>query len=213
MLPIAQDDMCGMPEYETTCDCGCCLPPLILHPFSTPSDASTLLSCSRASELLHGASMHASRQAELERRVLEGRDCELRMLFYIGKDVVRWAEQCMDSVTRDSKAWPPQTLFQSFIALLTDTPPPNVTSKLRKWGVVDFRRVFSRAVGLNSVFSELPRRETLTSEFLREYYRYAEHMHSCRQSTCAYARLDPQNIRLEVYASGEYADLLERGLT
>jgi len=135
------------------------------------------------------------------------------MLFYIGKDVVRWADQCIDFVGRNPKPWPAQTLFQSFIALLTDTPPANVTSKLRKWGVVDFRRVFSRAVGLNSVFAELPRRETLTIEFVRDYYRYAEQMHSCRQSTCAYTRLDPQYVKLEVYASGEYADLLEKGLS
>ncbi len=205
--------MSGMPDDENRCACGSSLPPLILHPFSTPSDATTLLTCSKASELLHTVPVKEGRQAELEKRVLEGRYCELRMLFYIGKDVVRWAEQCMDAVKRKPGNWAPHTLFQSFIALLTDNPPANVTAKLRKWGVVDFRRVFSRAVGLNSVFAELPRRDSLTTEFLREYYRYAEHMFSCRQSTCNFARLDPETVTLEVYASGEYADLLERGFS
>ena len=213
MLRFAPDDMSGMPEYESTGGRVCSLPPLVLHPFSNSADASTLLACSRASELLHSTSIQETRQAELEKRVLDGRYCEVRMLFYIGKDLLRWAEQCLDSVRRSSHAWPPETQFQSFVALLTETPPANVATKLRKWGVVDFRRVFSRAVGLNSVFAELPRRESLSPDFLREYYRYAEHMFSCRQSSCVFARLDPQAVTLEVYASAEYAELLERGLS
>ena len=52
-LRFAADDMSGMPDDENTCACGSSLPPLILHPFSTPSDATTLLTCSKASELLH----------------------------------------------------------------------------------------------------------------------------------------------------------------
>ncbi len=202
-----------MPDHESPCGRACSLPPLVLHPFSNSADASTLLACSRASELLHGTAIQATRQEELEKRVLDGRYCEVRMLFYIGKDVVRWAEQCLDSVRRKPQAWPAQMELQTFVALITDTPPPNVTTKLRKWGVVDFRRVFSRAVGLNSVFAELPKRDSVTAEFLREYYRYAEHMFSCRQSSCAFARLDPQTVGFEVYASSEYAELLERGLS
>jgi hypothetical protein len=191
----------------------CLLPPLVLHPFSNSKDASTLLACSRASELLNKGSSRCAGEAELERRVLEGRYCELRMLYYIGRDVVRWVDQCLDSLRRGPEFPNPEIRFQSFMVLLTETPPSNVTAKLRKWGVVDFRRVFSRAVGLNSVFAELPSQESLSPDFLREYHRYAEFMYSCRQSSCTFARLDPQSMPFEVYASGEYAELLERGLS
>ncbi len=201
----------GMVEPQIRSGCNCCLPPLILHPFSNQADASTLLACSRASELLTKSLVSTPREAELERRVLEGRYCEVRMLFYIGRDVIRWVEQCLDFVKRNP-GWGTDIRFQSFMLLLTESPPSNVTSKLRKWGVVDFRRVFSRAVGLNCVFSELPKLESLCPEFLREYYRYAEYMFSCRLSSGSFARLDPKRVGFEVYASGEYAELLERGL-
>jgi hypothetical protein len=187
------------------------LPPLVLHPFSSSKDASTLHACSRASELLNKGGT-GDVGDELERRVLEGRYCELRMLYYIGKDIVRWVEQCLDSLKRSTVYYNPEIRFQSFMFLLTDTPPPNVTAKLRKWGVVDFKRVFSRAVGLNSIFAELPARDSLCAEFIREYHRYAEFMYSCRQATCSFARVDPRTMTFEVYASGEYAELLERGL-
>src|SRR5579875_3084317 len=73
------------------------LPPLILHPFSTPDDASVLMQSSRASLALQGFLPVEEGSAEdLDRRLLRGRYAELRMLYYIGKDLTRWMEQCAE---------------------------------------------------------------------------------------------------------------------
>ncbi|MBV8812781.1 MAG: hypothetical protein JO033_29265, partial [Acidobacteriaceae bacterium] len=75
------------------------LPPLILHPFSTPEDSSVLMESSRASLALQGFLPRDETPAEeLDRQLLQGRYAELRMLFYIGKDVARWTEQCVETV-------------------------------------------------------------------------------------------------------------------
>src|SRR5271155_6243512 len=75
------------------------LPPLILHPFSDQAGPGKLVPSSRASLMLNGLLPQGeSTEDELTRKLLEGRVCEIRMLFFVGKDLVRWIEHCMDFV-------------------------------------------------------------------------------------------------------------------
>jgi hypothetical protein len=203
--------MCGMPDSKPT-EVQYRLPPLVLHPFSTAADAARLLESNRAGLMLRGLVPHSQEEANLLKQLLQGRYCEIRMLFYIGRDLVRWIDQCLDSFGR----MPPQRVagvkFQSFAALLTENPPPNVAEKMRGWGVADFKRVFSRAMALNSLFEEIPPLAALCPEFVRDYYGYLDQIYACRQSSTSYTPLDPAAVAFEVYASGEYSNLLERGL-
>src|SRR5947209_20456782 len=74
------------------------LPPLFLHPFSGPEDTSVLMASSRASLALQGFLPRPEEPAEdLDWQLLRGRYAELRMLFYIGKDLTRWMEQSAES--------------------------------------------------------------------------------------------------------------------
>ena len=74
------------------------LPPLILHPFSSPEDTAILVESSRASLTLQGfLPQDDVSLEELDSRLLLGRYAELRMLYYIGKDLTRWIEQCVDT--------------------------------------------------------------------------------------------------------------------
>ena len=70
------------------------LPPLILHPFSDANSPQKLVQSSRASLALQGLLPVKDESLErLEEIVLEGRFCEIRMLFYVGKDTARWIDQ------------------------------------------------------------------------------------------------------------------------
>lgn len=203
--------MCGMPDPKAP-DGPLRLPPLVLHPFSTAADAERLLESTRASLMLRDLVPRTLKDDDLQKQLIQGRYCEIRMLFYIGRDVVRWIDQCVDSFSRRPELQGSGVRFQSFMALLTENPPQNVAEKMRGWGVVDFKKVFARAIALNSLFEELPPLSTLCPEFVREYYGYADHIYACRQSAYPYTPLDPSGIALEVYASGEYSNMLERGL-
>src|SRR6266702_3960458 len=73
------------------------LPPLILHPFSDQSGPKKLVQSSRASLILNGLlPKDESTEDELTRNLMEGRVCEIRMLFFVGKDLLRWIAQCLD---------------------------------------------------------------------------------------------------------------------
>src|SRR3989449_2173621 len=75
------------------------LPPLILHPFSDHSGPGKLVQSSRASLMLNGLLPHdESSEDELTRKLIEGRVCEIRMLFFVGKDLLRWIAQCLDFI-------------------------------------------------------------------------------------------------------------------
>src|SRR6266487_6312544 len=75
------------------------LPPLILHPFSDQSGPGKLVQSSRASLMLNGLLPHdESSEDDLTRKLIEGRVCEIRMLFFVGKDLLRWIAQCLDFV-------------------------------------------------------------------------------------------------------------------
>jgi hypothetical protein len=45
----------------------------------------------------------ANDNEDLEKQLLDGRFTEFRMLFYVGKDVVRWLEQCVDACARSTE--------------------------------------------------------------------------------------------------------------
>src|ERR1700753_1680631 len=79
------------------------LPPLILHPFADAGGPDKLVESSRASLMLQGLLPSGERsQEELDRALLEGRYCEIRMLFYVGKDLIRWIQQCQEHVERNT---------------------------------------------------------------------------------------------------------------
>src|SRR5260370_1883806 len=75
------------------------LPPLILHPFSDQSGPGKLVQSSRASLMLNGLLPHdESSEDELTRKLLEGRICESRMLFFVGNDLLPWLPHCLDFI-------------------------------------------------------------------------------------------------------------------
>ena len=82
---------------------------------------------------------------ELSRRILLGRYNEVRMLYFLGKDIFRWMEQCQETIEKVELLNTLGIRTQSFAAMLVDTPPRSVTEKLSAWGVSDQRTIFSRA--------------------------------------------------------------------
>ena len=187
------------------------LPPVILHPFSDPGGPDKLVESSRAHLMLQGLLPSGQlSQDDILQRLLSGRLCELKMLFYVGKDLERWVEQCTDQLERDEELRSAGVSSASFIHLLVEDPPPGVKEKLTRWGVADYKAIFSRAFGLNAVFADAPDFDTLSTHFIRYYYRYADQMFLCRQNMDGYLRLPPEQFHFELYASGEYSRLLER---
>jgi hypothetical protein len=183
------------------------LPPLILHPFSGGNGVDDLLEGSRASLALQGLLESTEEQSVLLRRMLLGRYQEVRMLVFLGKDIFRWLQQCVESVS--GKAGDEQRVTeQSFAALVVEDPPETVRRKLEGWGVTDRRAVFSRAIGIHSLFEDPPPLETLSPIFLKNYHRFADHAYICFQHLEAFQPLDTRRFEFEIYASEEYARLL-----
>jgi hypothetical protein len=187
------------------------LPPLILHPFSGGAGTTDLLDGSLASLTLEGLGNSSAdaveEEAVLRRRVLAGRYQEVRMLLFLGKDIFRWMEQCVDHM-RGSKILQTDLVEQSFAALLVDHPPESVVKKLQAWGVTDRRAVFSRAIGIHSLFQNPPPADSLSPIFLKNYHRYADHAYICFQHASAFIPLDGENCPFELYASEEYSRIL-----
>jgi hypothetical protein len=186
------------------------LPPLILHPFNEKVPPSTLLENSKAALMLTGLiPSDGSDRDELNRRLLAGRYGEVRMLFFLGKDVFRWIEQCIEWAERVPELKEGEIHGQSFAGLLTGSPPPAVKEKLTRWGVLDYVSIFSRAIGLNAMFAEPPAFESMAEEFLRNYHRYADFLYRCYMESQPYRQLESKNFRFDLYASGEYSRMLE----
>ena len=187
------------------------LPPLILHPFAEAAGPDKLVESSRASLMLQGLlpSGQMTRE-ELDRKLLDGRFCEIRMLFYVGKDLLRWIEQCLESVERDEELKRGGFGYQAFAAVLIEDPPRNIREKLKNWGVADYKSIFTRALGLNAIFNEVPQRHLITDEFVRHYYRYADQLFACRQLLWSFGEIKPSQFDFDLYASGEYSRMLER---
>ena len=139
------------------------LPPLILHPFDRGRDCSWALGSIRLSLLLSGLA-----DAELEKEpLLRARFLEFRMLCLIGKDVMRWLAQCDDFAARDQALASSGICPQSFADLLINRTPPEVAGRFESWAVSDFRRILSRAIGINAVF----RSRRATPRFLQASWR------------------------------------------
>jgi hypothetical protein len=187
------------------------LPPLILHPFAEAAGPDKLVESSRASLMLQGLlPTGAMSREDLDRKLLDGRFCEIRMLFYVGKDLLRWIDQCLDVVERDEELKRNGFGYQAFAALLVEDPPRNIREKLKQWGVADYKSIFTRALGLNAVFHEVPARVQLSDEFVRHYYRYADQMFVCRQLLWSFGEIHASQFEFDLYASGEYSRMLER---
>jgi hypothetical protein len=187
------------------------LPPLILHPFSDGRGPQKLMQSSRASLMLQGLLPRESHTIqELEEILLEGRYCEIRMMFFVGKDVVRWIDQCVGMVEHESELRNAGVEWQSFAALLVNEPPANVQKKLTVWGVADYRSIFTRSIGLNSLFSDVPDRILLAEDFIRNYHHYADQMYACRMASASFSQLKTTEFEFELYASGEYSRMLAK---
>ena len=187
------------------------LPPLILHPFADSAGPGKLVESSRASLMLQGLlPTGAQSQEDLDRAVLEGRYCEIRMLFYVGKDLVRWIEQCLEIVDGDAEWQGRNIRFQTFADYLVRSTPGPVQAKLRKWGVADYKAIFTRALGLNAVFAEVPPRHSLSDDFVRNYYRYADQFYAVGQAATPFTEVTSHDFDFELYASGEYSRMLEK---
>src|ERR1700722_4312155 len=190
---------------------GCTLPPLILHPYADASGPGKLVESSRASLKLQGLlpSGESSRE-DLDRALLDGRFSELRMLFYVGKDLARWIDQCLEFAERNQSALPRGICYQSFAGLLIQDPPTGVQAKLRKWGVADYKSIFGRALGLHTLFAAAPPREVLSDEFVRSYFRFADQIFKSKQRECDFPPLASGGFHFELFSSGEYSRMLER---
>jgi hypothetical protein len=187
------------------------LPPLILHPFADAGGPDKLVESSRANLMLQGLLPSGERTpSELDKALLDGRYCEVRMLFYVGKDLIRWIEQCMEHIERHPDLAGAGIKYQSFAAYLVNHTPSTVQAKLRKWGVADFKSIFTRALGLNAILSGAPKREMFADEFIRNYYRYADQMFACRQSQAQFTDISGYDFDFEIFASGEYSRMLEK---
>jgi hypothetical protein len=184
---------------------------LILHPFAAAGGPERLVESSRASLMLQGLLPSGERTTdELDRALLAGRYSEIVMLFYVGKDLVRWIDQCLEFVGRQPDLRDAGIRYQSFAAFLVNHTPLVVQGKLRRWGVADYRSIFTRALGLNSVLAAVPELPCLAEEFIRNYYRYADQIFLSRQSQVAFTDIGDMGFEFEIFASGEYSRMLER---
>jgi len=194
---------------EASPDAGMCeLPPLILHPFNEHVSPSALLENSKAALMLSGLIPgDGSSEPELRRRLLTGRYGEIRMLFFLGRDICRWLDQCLESAARNPGHDP--ICRQTFASLLVGNTPEPVKEKLVRWGVSDYSSLFARAIGLNVVWAEPPAFESLSEEFLTNYHGYADAVYQAfmRAEPCAMPAA--RRYRFELYASGEYSRILE----
>jgi hypothetical protein len=186
------------------------LPPLILHPFNERVPPATLLDNSKAALMLSGLIPNdGTDRDDLKRRLLAGRYSEMRMLYFLGKDLFRWIDQCLDWAERVGELNSLEIRAQSFAELLTASPPEPVKAKLVRWGVADYVSIFSRAIGINALFADPPAFELLAGEFLRNYHRYADSLYRCYMESQPHQAISSSNFRFELYASGEYSRMLE----
>ena len=187
------------------------LPPLILHPFSDSRGPDMLVECSRAQLMLGGfLPMEGAQREDLEQIVLRGRVCELRMLYYVGLDIDRWLEQCVEVSGREPALNRAPLSRGSFAALLVGESPAHVHQKLTRWGVADYKALFGRAVGLTAVFGEAPELGALRAGFLLDFHRYADGFFRCWNEVHGGLAATPETFTFDLYASGEYSRMLER---
>jgi len=186
------------------------LPPLILHPFSDAAASSEVLRTAKEAAERLGSGEEAENQSEqLRRRVLAGRFAELQMLLFVGKDLSRWMEQCVDFTLRTPALRDRGIVEQSFAEFLVGQTPPDVDTKLRRWGVTDYVRIFSRSIGIYAQFQEPPERSWLQPEYLKTYYRFADYSYACWRDAAKFPTLSASEFSFTLFASGEYSKYLE----
>src|ERR1700744_6155179 len=101
------------------------LPHLILHPFAEAGGPDKLKQSQRANLMLQGLLPQGEMTEEdLDRALLDGRFSEILMLFYVGKDLVRWIEQCLEHIARQPELRDSGIRYQSFAAMLVNHTPP-----------------------------------------------------------------------------------------
>jgi hypothetical protein len=186
------------------------LPPLILHPSSEPQALATLALGARAGLVLQGATDSDGLEDEdWKRHLLDCRYCEIRMLYFLGKDLSRWVDQCADLARRDVALSKAGVQRGSFVDLLVNDTPHTIVDKMRGWGVGDCGLVFRHALGLGVLFEVVPRRELLTEEFLCHHRRYATALFDASHGRDRFTVIRRPDIHVKLYASAEYAKLLE----
>jgi hypothetical protein len=187
------------------------LPPLILHPFSGPEDTSVLMASSRASLALQGFLPRPEGvPQDLDDQLLRGRYAELRMLFYIGKDLSRWMEQSAESVQLSGLFADRRIRPETFGAFLVQFVPQHVKAKLEAWGVADFCALFRRSIGLHAIFRDFPGPDNFSADFLRRYHRHLDQWFEMRMRETVFERVEAHEFVFDLYASGEYTTMLEQ---
>ena len=169
------------------------LPPLILHPFDD-----------------HDGSMipEAAPDDEAVRAELTARYAELRMLCFIGKDLTRWLEQAAELATTNPVL--AGATEASLIRLLLFDAPAAVIRKMRAWEVGNYQLIFSRALGLNSVFGNPPSADQVSVGLLRNFHAYADALFDARLKLNPGVEIANEDVDFTVYASAEYIALLEK---
>ena len=187
------------------------LPPLILHPFAEASGRGKLEESQRASLMIQGLLPSGERsEDDLDRTLLDGRFSEILMLFYVGKDLTRWIEQCLEHIARQPDLREAGIRYQSFAEMLVNNTPGPVQAKLKRWQVADYKSIFMRALGMNTLLASAPERQSLSDEFVRNYYRYADQLFLSRQNQVTFTNIEDMGFEFEIFASGEYSKMLER---
>lgn len=190
------------------------LPPLILHPFSAPDDASMLMESTKASLTLQGLlPKPVKTPEELDKQLLRGRYAELKMLFYIGKDLIRWMDQCAESAVISDHFFGRRMQPETFALFLVQYVPQHVRLKLEGWGVLDFCALFRRSIGLHTVFVNLPAAHDISPDFLRRYHRHLDTWYEYRMRERVYDKAESHEFTFDLYASGEYTLMLEKSWT
>lgn len=190
------------------------LPPLILHPFGGGASTDELMAGSKAALALQGLSKSDLEKEDLEQLVLIGRYHEIRMLVFLGKDIFRWLEQCVEHIQR--AGGDPKISEQTLAAVVVENPPLAVARKLERWGVSDRKAIFSRAIGMRSILENPPPMEAFAASFLMNYHRFADYAYVCFQHLKPFYQVDAKRFDFHLYASDEYTQLLteefERGM-
>jgi hypothetical protein len=168
------------------------LPPLILHPFDKPP----------------GIGPEAIINEGLTLQELNARYAELRMLCFIGKDLNRWLEHCVELLATEPEH--SGVTESSLIRYLLFDPPDALVRKMQLWEVNNYQLIFARALGLNSVFSDPPAPDEVPPRLLQDFHAYADALFDARLKLSPGGEIPDQAFEFEVYASGEYIALLEK---
>jgi hypothetical protein len=131
------------------------------------------------------------------------------MLCFIGKDVHRWLEQCVDFTARRPQLTARGCRLQTFADLLVSQCPQAVVQKLQGWGVDDYRNIFSRAIGLCAAFVSPPELTAVQHVFVLNYHRFADALYQAFLRLERWPAITSEEFEFTIYSSGEYSRMLE----